>query len=317
MASQQLRLVCDNSTLANFKAWAKPISDWFRTCGWTNSSDTGQVNWTSIASVPGALAYVYDIFQPGDGLQNFYVKVEYGNTAQSSANAPSLRISIGTGTNGAGTLTLLVTTAHATAQGNYTPPSTTTQFECNFSGDSGRIGVMMWRDGGATAPQLFVIERSLDSTGTYYGTSTTGYVTFICGGNAQNNNNGAWPSYAQQSLVFGVGVTVTTVRANNGSSVPQLGLRSPFNASMSVGADQTQSFAFNGKIPFDLVSPVVGFWDFPMTMLGGGPYADIVEGVPFGISLYGSTRTYMPTKAGTLGAFLALAVIGCIAMRYD
>lgn len=94
MAASQSFLACDNSTLTNFKAWGQAISNALSTSTWTQTSDTGQVNWSSIASVPGSGAYVYEIWQPNDGLTAFYLKAEYGNF--SGTNMPSIRVSIGT-----------------------------------------------------------------------------------------------------------------------------------------------------------------------------------------------------------------------------
>src|SRR5690242_8747640 len=145
MATSQQQLVCDSSTLANFKQWAQGISGNFTTFGWVQSGDTGQVNWSTIASVPGAASFVYEIWQPNDGLTTFYLKVEYGNV--SGTNCPSLRLTLSTSTNGAGTPTGFIVGPWNTNVTIFTPPSTSTQFECNFSGAAGRIGAMMWRNG--------------------------------------------------------------------------------------------------------------------------------------------------------------------------
>src|ERR1035437_5775905 len=155
MANQNTPLVRDNSTLVNFKSWASAISAFFTTAGWTQSSDTGQVNWSTIASVPGSGAYVYEIWKPADGLTMFYLKVEYGTGAASSATTPQMRLSIGTTTSGAGVLTGLVTTLNVPVGPAVT--STSTPFQCYFSGDTGRIGVMMWRD---DQPIFFGVQRS-------------------------------------------------------------------------------------------------------------------------------------------------------------
>jgi hypothetical protein len=37
----------DNTSLTTFKAWAKTISDWMATIGWTQCNDTGQAVWTA------------------------------------------------------------------------------------------------------------------------------------------------------------------------------------------------------------------------------------------------------------------------------
>ncbi len=311
MSTQQLQLACDSSTLANFKAWAQPISDWFRTVGYTNTADTGQVNWSTIASVPGSAAYVYDIFQSNDSFTQFFIKVEYGNT--SGTNTPTVRITLGTGTNGSGSLTGFTTQPQRTTTGAFSPPSTSTQYECDFTGDTAnsRIGVMMWRNSPAGQGQeLFAIERSLNASGV----TTSGYVTIITNGPSTSGVSSA----EQQSIVFGVGVPPGLFGTNQtgvSSFAPRLvSVRAP-TVTTSGGTS-----AFNGTIPFDTCAPFVGFWDYPCTMVGIGWGADYAEGVTFTVTLYGSTRTYMPSKNGPFsnpGAGDLSQSILMTAMRYD
>lgn len=71
------------------------------------------------------------------------------------------------------------------------------------------------------------------------------------------------------------------------------------------------SAAFNGAIPLDTIAPQVGFFDYNLTMCGAVMQADITEGVPFTATLYGSTRTYMPSKAGPFGG------VGPANFRFD
>lgn len=290
MATQQLQLLCDSSTLANFKAWAQPVSNWFRSCGYTNTSDTGQVNWSTIAAVPGSGAFVYEIFQSNDSYTQFFAKVEYGNVT-SATNCPTVRITLGTGSNGSGTLTGFVTTALLCHASTYTPPSTTTQYECDFSGDSAnsRIGAMMWRNAPANQGQmLFAIERSVNSSGAY----TSSYVTLWTVG-----SNAGIVSGNQQSLVFGVGAAPPLLsRQQAGSGTLDAGVC----ARAAIMTATATSSAFNGSIPFDTCAPVVGLFDYECTMLGVAWGTDYAEGIPFNLTLYSETRTYMPSK---LGAF--------------
>lgn len=304
MSTSQQQLVCDNSTLTNFKQWASAISGFFTTATWTQSTDTGQVNWGTIASVPGSSAYVYEIWQPNDGLTTFYVKIEYGNF--SGTNSPDVRITLSTTTNGSGTPTGFVLGPLYMHFNALTPPSTTTQYECDFSGAAGRIGAIMWRNGGTAAPGMFAIERSLNSSGAY----TSTHVTLVMGG-IPNGGNAAWPVFSQQTLVFGVGAGPTVVKSSSGVSLPALSVRCGMFAGLT-------SSAFNGLIPFDTVAPQVGFFDYPMTMVGAAGGLDIVEGVPFTVTLYGSIRTYMPTKAGWMAQFWGVNnSSGAICLRYD
>jgi hypothetical protein len=299
MATSQQFLVCDSSTLANFKAWAQAISAFFATATWTQSADTGQVNWGTIASVPGTNAYVYEIWQPNDGLTNFYVKIEYGNV--SGTNCPSLRISMGTSTNGAGTLTGFVLGPVSVNQSAFTPPSTTTQYECDFSGAAGRIGAMMWRNGVNGCQQLFAIERSVNSGGAY----TSSHVTLYTCGVAANTIRG----FFQGSIVFGVGAAPTALATNSAGGWV---VRVP-----SVGA----SLAFNGSIPIDTCAPCVGFIDFPCTVVGAASFSDVAEGVTFAATLYGTSHTFLPSKnsvfTNTTPTNSTNAQPAAVCMRYD
>lgn len=312
MATQNSALVRDNSTLANFKAWASVISAFFATAGWVQSSDTGQVNWSTIASVPTSGNYVYEIWKPGDGLQVFYLKIEYGTGSASSSTNPRIRLSIGTSTNGAGTLTGFVSSTQLVPPSDPNVTSTVTQYQCYFSGDSGRMAVMMWRDdpqssGGNTAPIFFAIQRSLNSSGTPYGTSSTGYVTLISAGTPN-----AGPAN-QQSVVFGVGVA-------------------PFMANSATGNSQTWSVLpngylssglFNGQVPISPVFPCVGFYDNPMDIAAVGFANDFTEGATYVIASgnmpYGVSHTYLASKVGGFAKLAGDGSLsnGCLLMRYD
>jgi hypothetical protein len=296
MSTSQSTLLCDSSTLTNFKAWAMAVSSALSSFGWTLSSDTGQVNWSSIAAVPGSAAWVYEVWQPNDGLTNFYLKVEYGNTA-ANTNSPGLRLTLGTGTNGAGTLTGFVTSALATNVTSAVTTNNSTPFECDFSGAAGRFSAMLWRNGtGSNMQQLFTVERSLNSSGTY----TSTHVTLLVLG---TSNVGQWAR--QQSIVFGVGASPVVPQ---NSSVGGL-LTRPFNSGGN-------SYGFNNSIPFDLVTPCVGFFDYPLTTVGAANAPDVSEGVTFTVTVYGSSRTYMPAKTSST-AFANAAPGGAVCMRYD
>jgi hypothetical protein len=299
---QTLNLVCDSSTLANFKAWAQPISAWFATAGWLQSSDTGQVNWSSIASVPGSNAFVYEIWEPNDGLTNFFLKVEYGNSG--AANSPALRLSIGTATNGAGVLTGMVMGPYTTLLTGITPPSTTITYPCYFSGAAGRVSNLLWRTAPNNAPQAFAIERSVNAAGGYTGA----HVTLLAVGNY--NNGGSWQGLTQQTLIFGVGVAPAQCSGGEGNQVGGLAVRT-FNANTGASSN------FAGAVPFDTTAPMIGYFDYPITSFGFGNTANYTEGQVFTTTLYGSTRTYIATRTSPLGACGPNVASGYLCVRYD
>lgn len=270
---QQLFLVCDSSTLANFKSWAQSISTWFSTAGWLQSSDTGQVNWSTISAVPGSGAYVYEVWEPNDGLTNFFLKVEYGNS--SGTNSPGLRLTISTSTNGAGTATGFIVGPYQTTTNAITVPSSSTTYECDFSGAPGRIGIMMWRNapqGSIYPQQFFGVERSVNSGGSYTGA----HVTLVVVG-VENLNSGS--SCLQQALLLGVGAApVSGNTANRNTGAGGLVVRL---ANRGLAA----TTAFNGSIGFDTASPYVGYFDYPLTQFGAIYSGDIAGGYVHGNSL--------------------------------
>jgi hypothetical protein len=276
MATSQQFLVADQSTAANFKGWAKPMSDFIRTAGWINNGDSGQLNgngnggWAGVSTVPGSGAYYYEVFKPNDGLATFCLKVEYGNF--SGTNSPAVRLTISTTTDGAGTATGLIVGPFVPSGTSWTPASTTATYECDFYGTTNSLAVLMNRTAAINAGgcYIFCIERSLNSSGV----ATGDYVTmYTIGSNGSGNI-----AYKQQSLLL----------ASPGAALL-------LSTSTSVRGNQAAG-AFNGTIPVDAVAPFVGYWDQNGTTLASGSAADFTEGVTFSATLYGSSVTYMPTK---------------------
>jgi len=309
MTSQQF-LVCDNSTAANFKSWASALSNFIRSAGWTNSSDTGQLNgagagnWAGVSTVPGSGAFYYEIFQPGDGLQNFYLNIEYGNSSGTS-NCPTVAITLGSSTNGSGTLNSYVNTRFVCAT-NYGAPSSTATYECDFSGDAGRLSILLWRNAPNNAPQVFAVQRSLNASGS----PTSTYVTQWVGG-YQSAGSPGWNG-AQQSLHFAAGPAfMFPNRSINNSNNSATGWPC---TSMNYG--QTGLSSFNGSVPCAFIQPSVGYLDYPCTVLGA--IYNATEGVPFTVTnQYGQTKTYIPTGAGQLVYCINGVVAVPILVEYD
>lgn len=303
MAVSTTVAVRDNSTLANFKQWAQVISNFFTTAGWVQSGDSGQVNWSSIASVPTVGNFVYEIWQPNDGLTTFYLKVEYGTNSASSNTGPQIRLSIGTTTNGSGTLTGFVTSTQSQPNTAVSVTSTTTQWQCHLSGDSGRISFLMWRDdstGGGG--QFFAVQRSLNSSGT----PTSTHVTLMSCGNVTTSC-----AVGQQTLVFGVGVGNAVTVGGTGTQ----GL-------VCIRNSQLSSQLFNGGAAISPIFPDVGYFDNPLDITALGAPNDFTEGAQYVIAAgnmpYGISHTYIATKNNPYSkADGATQNNAALLMRYD
>jgi hypothetical protein len=248
MTSQQF-LVCDSSTLANFKSWAQAISTFMGTIGWTQTADTGQVNWSTIASVPTAGTFVYEIWEPSsDPLQTgstaYYLKIQYGQTSQTP---PGIRIALqaGTGTNGSGTLTGL-TTAVDDPLGNGAVGGGSVGYECDFSGDAERVSICMFRTTPTgTLPFYFSVERTKNTDGS----NSSDGVTLLNAANSAGTNQGL------QVIVFGQAVTAATGRVlpilSGSNSADQ------FLNSIPAGPGEPGSAEGmgHGQLPIDLLRP--------------------------------------------------------------
>src|SRR5262245_52043536 len=106
-------LILANDTDAHFRAWPQWIHDKLSAAGWVQTSDTGQIDLTTVVK-PAAVSTSqgYEIWRMADSLQAtfpVFMKLEYGSGA-SSANNPQIWITLGTGSNGSGTLTGNTTT---------------------------------------------------------------------------------------------------------------------------------------------------------------------------------------------------------------
>jgi hypothetical protein len=282
MATSQQFLVCDFSTLANFKSVGSAISGFFATAGWTQSTDTGQVNWSTI----GAVAAVYEIWRFGDALTPYYFKIAYANSAM-----PSISVTIGTGTNGSGTLTG-TTLGPLTIMSALNPVSSTATYECNFSGSASRIGFQLWRNAPSGAEfQTFIgIERSLSSSGTY----TSDHCTLVYSGWQSSNKS------RQRTLVAGIGAS------NDDSGICAI-----------LSGTATTSSLFNTKVPISPIFPNVGAYDYPLTVAAFGRATDFIDGGLISSTLYGSTITYIGAKTDNFISFGPAGNNGVLLMRYD
>lgn len=154
-----------------FRAWGTTVNSLFSAVGLVQTSDTGQIVWASATkATSGSQNQGYEIWRFNDSLQAtapIFFKVEYYTGTNASGNNEELRVTTGTGSNGAGTITGV--TSSQTHTGNYgssTAGSQTNQVlrACFSSGSFVAIA-----DGDASiaanCPFAFVISRTIDSTG--------------------------------------------------------------------------------------------------------------------------------------------------------
>ena len=244
---------------------------------------------TTVSSVPPSGSSVFEIWQPGDGLQNFFMRIDLANNGGSS---PQVKVQIGTGTNGSGTLT-------GSTLAQYTSTTSTnsgsTLFNCLFSGGTGWFACMIWRDITAGANVFFAVDRSKNSSGSDTSTHVTFYA--LSGSGSQ-----------QQTLVFGVGAALQNGPQGVGTTTWKT-----FNctASSFVSAGFGISQAFNGNIKLATVFPFIGYDDNPSLVVAHASGSDFSELATLTTTIYGTTHTYIFSKnqnfsGGTFGTALCM-----------
>lgn len=105
MAIDARSILNHQATDADHRTFAQAIHDMLIAAGLTQTADTGQANLATITRPSTGAVSGFEMFRFADTEQatlGCFIKVEYGTG--NVATVPGLRITIGTGTNGAGTL---------------------------------------------------------------------------------------------------------------------------------------------------------------------------------------------------------------------
>jgi hypothetical protein len=138
----------------------------------TQTADTGQANWATAtrAGVP------YEIWKFTDSIGTLYFKIEYGAVSTQFA----MFLTIGTGSNGSGTITGILSTREQLNCGN-APISTTTPYSSFMCCTNGALWLLAGSGAtitvSGTAPAFFAFLRTCDNTGALTG---SGYISMSC-----------------------------------------------------------------------------------------------------------------------------------------
>jgi hypothetical protein len=255
---------------ASFRLWGKGISDALQGAGVTKltaGEASGQIDWATVA-FPGVAntSAGYEMYRFSDTLQSAFpviVKFEYYRGA--SGNHTALRVTAGKAQDGAGTFVGLTTTAYLFARtNNYAVPSPcqnrvaagSNYFAFNFN---------FFPGSGTNQPYSFSIERTKNAAGQ---DTSYGFVTLI--------GNGA-------------AVWYNTVYTFDSGELSRGTVTKPETLAPTVGHGSTGA-----------ITAIYPAWYYAGPFLGqhtGYVFAfpgNITSGVPFTLSIAGSTKTYMP-----------------------
>lgn len=267
----------NNTTNAGFQAWYNEIITQLLAVGLTQTTDTGQIGAT--AALPGtSTAAGYTIWKFNDTLQStapLFIKLEFGTG--SAAGSPMIWITIGTGSNGTGTLTGTLS-ARVQCAGNTAPVSTSTLYVSRFM-YSATLGILWIGDkygaqvtvGSNGAIMGFILSRSNDSTGA--STGDAAYMITGCGNGASGGTGNGFMQIVSflTSTVYPSG-TASTAGQNYFTIIPFLLASNAFSSDVQV-------------YPIFYMTPGINI----SANVGVANILDVTLGGTFSIALVGST----------------------------
>lgn len=201
MTTRLFSTVIDHTGNTPFQTWATELYNEIVAAGLVQTSDTGQLSTPVSAARPGTTtAAGYWIFRFDDthqGTSPIFIKLEVGTG--SSAAHPVIWVTVGTGSNGSGTIT---GTLFSRTQSVSQTPSAVTSYPTYICYVDGFFG-LAWKSGGAptgnvTGLSHLVIARSCDVDGD---PSADGCVVYF----GSSTGNGPVTSYS-----FGTAASVST-----------------------------------------------------------------------------------------------------------
>lgn len=255
---------------ATFREWGSEFAAALLAVGLTQTADTGQINWTTVTRPGVNTNGGYEIWRFNDAQQStapIFMRIDYGTG--SNAQSPRIMFTVGTGSNGSGTITgtaltsSFSTNAIASAQTSDTTRNTVMCYVDGFFGFN-------WKQA-SSAEGSFFVARTVDNTGA---ATATGAIVFWGAGAPGSGFGTQALRFAATALAF---TRQTTVPGTALCLNPQL-------VTTSTVAGNNQAFLAWTITP--QVTPVVG--------VCGVLDAELTTNATFTEALIGSTpRTYI------------------------
>lgn len=254
------------SDLAGFKAFGQWMDESLAAFGWTRAADTGQVDWSTLATLPATLAAAANfIYLAADALAATHpiavrVRLHY-------SSGLNVSVDVGRGTTGAGALAQVIYSLTGVSGA-----ATTKWANCLASGDASSFVIgMEWASGAAAANTgaALILDRSRDLSGQ----ATDEYVFCALIGTAASNYGGNVVVFKDNSIgpvcvTQGAHLACAYVAPNNGTA------------------------AYGGTSPISPIFPLTGRLGNPTIRAIAANHVDYATGVSLTVNLYGTSRTF-------------------------
>lgn len=297
MTTSTYSTVINHTKDAGFRAWGSELSTALQTVGLVQTADTGQINWTTVTRPGTNTAGGYEIYRFNDALQGtapVFIKLEYGTS--SSASNPQLWLTVGTGSDGAGTITGTVVSRTACAMCPSFPATGTPypSYVCMVGGQLMVCSKTGAGPSGSNSGMFWHVGRSTADTGA---DTADGVVVYYKTANA-----------AFHSAQFRYFAAAATITAAGTASIG--GPYCMIPAALTSSLDGSDIQAFKHYAAFPLVRPVVGL----VTVLT----AEVPAGNTISVAAVGSTpRTYISIGQAGYGMCTAGGSTYCAAMLWE
>lgn len=164
MTTQSFSTRVRHDSDATFLEWGEEFSDALAAIGLVQTADSGQINWATATRAGANASAGYEIWRFDDSMQGtapIVLKVDY--RTGSLTTAPIIQITVGTGSNGSGTITGTALTTAVAMNTNNTQVTDTAR-QSYFCCVEGFLGIA-WKVGASGSEGGFFICRSCDSDG--------------------------------------------------------------------------------------------------------------------------------------------------------
>jgi hypothetical protein len=274
-----------NSSDANFRLWADFISDVFAAAGWVQTSDTGQINLTTVTA-PGATNTKrgYQIWRMDDTLQAtapVYLRIDYGSSS-GAATQPGIWLTIGTGSDGAGAITGTIFNGTSTTAPTITSAGDTTSRNNYGSGSTNRVMVALHTMAGS-AGTSFGIERTKDSSGN---DTATGLLIWM-----QHSSSIAFTFPAAWSTA----ATFNNTHQNVLMYMPFSGTQPPTITGLAYILANANPSVFGSDVGFGVPVPLATIAKQPGINIAMCRTSDVLLEASVAVTAYGASVTYLRT----------------------
>lgn len=289
----------DVTSDAGYRAAGAAIKAGLIGAGAVQTTDTGQIDWTT--AVRGSQGYTgsnfptswgYEIYRLSDSLQAtkpVFIKIEYG--AQNQGNNLSwlfgIIVTVGTGTNGAGTLTGVVGTRRVVMSNNpnsngFTPTPASAPTRCYYCIDGSSFTFALGIDSVPpttvngtpySLPIVVAVERTRNLDGTANGDGVV--FAYVCSSGVYS---GGWTTFSGYQII---NFTNSVVGAADGA-IPVAFPGSAFNTGVAGQVITTYPIPVGTPTPEGQMLSLLGCYN-----------NDIAIGVIVTINVFGVNHTYI------------------------